>query len=116
MPLSVFNVSEYIRLHQEKAAIEKRMEALKAELLPALVAGGASPAELPYLLVNRPQNRKQSDWKGACFTLLKKYLRSPSRAEAQLEKIDAAFETKEVPALHVVINPTFATSQTVKSA
>lgn len=116
MALTVFAVSEYIRLHTEKAAIEKRMDELKAELLPALVAGGASPAELPYLLVDRPQNRKQSDWKGACFALLKKYLKSPARAEAQLAKIDAAFEVKAIPALHVVINPTYAASQIVKSA
>lgn len=104
------SAAEYFALHHQAARIQKRLEELKAEILPQLIDGAVTSNELPFMLVNRPQNRKQSDWKGACFTLLKKYLKSPARAEAQLEKIDASFEVKPIPALHVAINPAFVQS------
>ena len=99
---------EYIRKHAEHSKLEKRLDELKKKILPAIVAGAQSPQDLPYLLVNRPQKRPQPDWKGYVFGFLVKLLRSKKRAEAELERIDGAWPTKEIPSLCVEKNPAYA--------
>jgi len=105
---------EFIRLHAQHARCEKRMKELKAELLPQIVDGATSSTELPFLLVNQPQSKKQPDWKGyALALLLRLYARSKdpeAKAAAELERVDQSWEKKESPALHVVINKDFAGS------
>jgi hypothetical protein len=105
-------VEEYIRLHAQASVIEKRMDELKKELLPALVDGAVSPEDLPYLLINRPQTRTQSDWKGYARTLLLKlYKRRKDPeflADADIAAAHCNFPAKTIAALHVVENPTFA--------
>lgn len=103
---------EYIRLHAQAAPINKRLEELKKKILPQLVAGVVSPSDLPFLLVNRPQNKPKADWKGYALALLcKLYRRSKdakAKAEADIEAADKSWPTVKTPALHVVINPQYA--------
>lgn len=101
---------EYIRLHAQAAELEKKMKPLKEKILPALVAGGTSPDDLPFLLVNKPQNRKERDWEGFVLKVLKPIFGSLKRAKAEFEKLDARWPEKKVPALHVEKNPAFAAS------
>jgi hypothetical protein len=109
-------VEEYIRLHSQAAVIDKRMEELKKTLLPALVSGAATPFDLPYLLINRPQTRKQPDWKGYVrLLLLKLYKRrkdAEALADAELTTVDAGWPLKTFPALHVVENPEYSADLT----
>jgi hypothetical protein len=103
--------AEYIQLHGQIGPMEKRMEELKKILLPQLVDGAISPPDLHALLVNRPQERAQPNWKAyALSLLLKLYERRKDaglKAAAEIEKVDAAWPRKETPALHVVLNPAF---------
>lgn len=108
IPILKGEAEEYFRLHHQHAALEKKMKPLKEKLLQQLVDGAVSPQECVFLLVNRPQNRKQSDWKGYALGLLVKALRSKVKAAAELERIDASWEKSEVPALHVVVNPEYS--------
>lgn len=102
---------EYIQKHAEHAVLEKRLDVLKKSILDALVAGAKCPTDLPALLVNRPQARSQPDWKGFAHGLLQKLYKrfkdADVRAAAELAQVDASWPTKDTPALHVVVNPTF---------
>lgn len=101
------DAEEYIRLHAQAATIEKQMVPLKEKILPALVAGAISPAELPFLLVNQPQNRAQKDWPGVVLRLLTAVL-GRTRGAGEFKRLDAKWKTKEIPSLCVVKNVAYA--------
>lgn len=105
------DAEEYIRIHAQAAVLATRLDELKKKLLPQLVDGAVSPPDLVCLLVNRPQNKKQSDWKGYAFALLTKLYRRATdpkgKAQAELDAAEAGWPSKETPALHVVINPEY---------
>jgi hypothetical protein len=106
--IDIDDATEYLRLHAEQSVIEKRIKELRKIILPQLVDGAMSPRELPYLLINRPKNQKDSDWKGYCLKLATKLLRSKKKAAALIDKVDSRWPKDEVPALHVIVNPAYA--------
>jgi|SRR6266700_3771353 len=101
------DAEEYIRLHAVKAVAEKRLSELRDILLPALEAGEASPADLPFLLELRISNRKQADWKAVALRFAAR-LFGKAKAQTKLDGIEARFPTNPVPALHVVANTKYA--------
>jgi hypothetical protein len=63
---------------------------------------------LPYLLTNRPTERKQRDWESFIVKLLRPIFGSTKKAQAEFARIDARWPKTSVPALHVDKNPAFA--------
>ncbi len=99
---------DYIRFHAQHAELEKKLKPLKEKILPLIEKGAVSPVDLPYLLVNRPQTRSQPDWKGLVLRLFCKLLGSKKRGQAEFERIDNGWPTKEVPSLCVEKNLAYA--------
>lgn len=110
------DVETYIRLHAQAALLEKEMKPLKEKLLPLIVDGAVSPADLPFVLVNKPQNRKERDWEGFVTKLLRSIFGSTKRAKAEFEKIEARWPEKKIPALHVEKNPAYAATVGMEAA
>lgn len=96
---------EFLRLHALLSTTETDIKPLRDRILSALIAGASSPAHLPFLLTNRPQSRKQRDWKGALREAYRRLLKSPTRADARMEKHEAEWPEMETPALVVEKNP-----------
>lgn len=101
---------DFFRLHGAIAAAEKEIKerGLKDKIKAWIREGNASPADLPYLCVIRTQNRKKSDWKGACARVLFRMFRSQPKVDAEMDKIDSGFETEPVENLCVEINHEYA--------
>jgi hypothetical protein len=99
------STTEYLRLHSEKLVIDNRLSDLREILLPLILAGQQSPTDLPFLLINRPQNRKQRDWQAVALAAIQQLVKFG--ADEQIVAIEEAWPEKEIPSLVVVINPDY---------
>ncbi len=100
-------VIEYLELHAQAATCEKRLKELRPALLDQLRDGEESPADLPYCLVRRIQQRTTRDYKTPLQRLLKRIL-GKVRAEKRLAQIEAGFGCTEVEQLCVEQNKQYA--------
>lgn len=91
-------VAEYTQLTAEQSRIEKRKAELREELLPQILQGYESPPDLPFLLQNRPQQRKERDWCAVVALLIPQH---------QIDDIESMWPIREVPAIVLVPNPDF---------
>ena len=96
---------EFFRLHAVTTQATKRLEELKAKIKPAIVAGAASPKDLPFRLVIRTRVDVQRDYRTPLYTALKKLLRTTVKADAELERIESEFPVRTIESLHVELNP-----------
>jgi hypothetical protein len=99
--------SEYLRLHSQAAEIRTRMDALRDIIVPGLREGQTSPPTLPYVLKLRISKRTVADYKAPFLETLSSLLGSEAAAEAEVERIESEFETRDVESLVVEINRAF---------
>jgi hypothetical protein len=109
------DVLEYLELHAQAAIAEKRLTELRAILKPLLAEGEVSPADLPYLLTLRTQERTQPDYRSPLYRLLKRTI-GKVRADKRIAAIEAAFGCITVEQLCVTQNQAYAQNLTESSA
>lgn len=107
-------VDRFVFITEERKRVNDEYDTLKAALLEKMDAGASCPKQGPHLLDLREHERTNPQWKDACFSLLKRFLKNTPAAKAEMEGISEGFPKTRVRILEPVPNSDYFAAEVTR--